>query len=83
MLSSVLNSERAIAVNIRIMRIFTQMKKMLMTNQEILHKVEQMERKVIDQDEKIMLIFEYLKKFIKEQESPREQIGFKMKKNDR
>ncbi|KPK36492.1 MAG: DNA-binding protein [Nitrospira bacterium SG8_35_1] len=80
MLSSVLNSERAIAVNIRIMRIFTRMKKMLMTNQEILLKVEQMERRVAGQDEIIQHIFEYLKQLIKEQDTPRKQIGFKTKK---
>jgi hypothetical protein len=48
MLSSVLNSDRAIQVNVRIMRIFTKMRQMLMTNKEILLKVEQMEKKVIE-----------------------------------
>jgi len=80
MLSSVLNSERAIQVNIRIMRIFNKIKQMLMTNKEILLKVEQIERNAIKQDEKIKLIFDYLKQFIKEQEKPRQLIGFKTKK---
>ena len=45
MLSSVLNSERAVGVNIQIMRIYTKMREMLMTNQEIQLKLEQLERK--------------------------------------
>ena len=53
---------------------------MLMNNETILRKVEQMEKKVIDQDEKIRLIFEYLKQFIKGQDTPRKQIGFRTKK---
>ena len=53
MLSSVLNSERAIKVNIQIMRIYTKMREMVMTNQEILLKLEQLERKVDGHDESI------------------------------
>jgi len=60
MLSSVLNSERAISVNIQIIRIFTRMRKLLSTHKEILQKLEQLDKKDIEQDEKIMLIFEYL-----------------------
>ena len=61
MLSGVLNSEVAIKVNIQIMRVFTRMREMLETHKEILKKLENLERKDIEQDEKIMLIFEYLK----------------------
>ena len=43
------------------MRVFTRMRKMLETHKEILKKLEYLERKDIEQDEKIMLIFEYLK----------------------
>jgi hypothetical protein len=82
MLSSVLNSERAILVNIQIIRIFTRMRELLATQKEILHKLEQLEKKDIEQDEKIMLIFEYLKQLeqtkqgeLEQKERPR--IGFK------
>jgi len=61
MLSGVLNSERAIKVNIQIMRVFTRVREMLETHKEILKKLEYLERKDIEQDDKIMLIFEYLK----------------------
>jgi hypothetical protein len=77
MLSSVLTSKRAIAVNIRIMRVYSRIKEMLLTHKDILLKVEEIEKKVGRQDEKIGQIFNYLKQFIKETESPRKQIGFK------
>jgi hypothetical protein len=77
MLSSVLNSKRAIEVNIRIMRVYTKLKEMLLTNKEILLKVEQMENRMGKQDEKIQAIFDYLKQFIQDQERPRIEVGFK------
>ena len=64
MLASLLNSERAIEVNIQIVRIFTRMREMLTTNQEILLKLEPLEKKVSGHDEDIQLIFKYLKKLL-------------------
>ena len=82
MLSGVLNSERAINVNIHIMRVFSRMREMLTSHKDILNKLEELERKDIEQDDKIILILEYIKqleksrKDVKEfQERPR--IGFK------
>ena len=77
MLSSVLNSTQSIKVNIQIMRIFTKMREMLLTHKDLLLKMEEIEKKVTGQDEKIKLIFDYLKKFIKQEKTPRKQIGFK------
>jgi hypothetical protein len=82
MLSSVLSSERAITVNILIIRIFTKMRAILSTHNEILQKLEQLEKKDIEHDDKIMLIFEYLKQFeqTKQQEleqKNRRKIGYK------
>lgn len=76
-LSSVLNSERAIAVNIQIIRLFTKMRKLLLTHKDLLLEMEEIRKKLSGQDEKIELIFNYLKQFVKEQESPRIKIGFK------
>ncbi|MBT6684903.1 MAG: ORF6N domain-containing protein [Bacteroidetes bacterium] len=81
MLSSVLNSEAAITVNIQIIRVFTKMRELLETHQEILKKLDELERKGIEHDDKIMLIFEYIKQFeeIKQQEleqKNRKRIGF-------
>ena len=61
MLSSVLNSERAISVNIQIIRVFTRMRAMIESHKEILNKLEMLEKKDIELDEKVSLIFEYLK----------------------
>lgn len=85
MLSGVLHSEVAIKVNIQIMRVFTRIREMLETSKEILNKLEHLERKDIEQDEKIMLIFEYLKQMeqAKQQELDQENrkpIGYKRKK---
>lgn len=82
MLSSVLNSDRAIMVNIQIIRVFTKMRKMLETHKEILQKLDQLQRKEIEQDDKIMLVFEYLKQLeqVKQEEldqSKRKKIGYK------
>jgi hypothetical protein len=84
MLSGVLHSERAIKVNIQIMRVFTRMREMLKAHKDILKKLDNLEKKDIEQDEKIILIFEYLKQLeqTKKQEldqQHRKQVGFKRK----
>jgi len=85
MLSSVLNSDRAIMVNIQIIRVFTKMRELLQTHKEILLKLEEIERKDIEQDQKIMLIFEYLKQFEESkkqqlEQANRKKIGYKTNK---
>jgi len=84
MLSSVLNSERAIMVNITIIRVFTKMRKLVDSQKEILLKLEQIEKKNMEQDDKIMLVFEYLKQLEQTKQQELEQknrtiIGFKSK----
>ncbi len=74
MLSSVLNSKRAIQVNIEIIRTFTKLRELLMTNKELREKVESMERKY---DTKLQAIFEVLKQLLTEEAKPKDQIGFK------
>ena len=59
MLSGVLHSDGAIKVNIQIMRVFTRMRKLLEAHKEILKKLDNLERRDIEQDEKIILISEY------------------------
>ena len=77
MLASVLNSSRAIEVNIQIVRIFTQVREMLLLNKDILLKIEQLERKATRHDEDIQLIFDALKKLLNPPSEPRQRIGFK------
>ena len=82
MLASVLNSDRAIIVNIQIVRVFSRMRLLLETHTEILRKLEQLQNKDVEQDRQILLIFEYLKQLeqTKQQEPAqnlRKRIGFK------
>jgi hypothetical protein len=79
MLSSVLKSERAEKVNLLIIDTFVELNQMLLTHKDLLLKMEELEKKVSNQDEKVMMIFNYLKQFIKKQETPRKRIGFKTK----
>ncbi len=86
MLSSVLNSKRAIAVNIAIMRTFTMLRRMLLLQKDIMQEIIQIRTQLSNQDNNISLIFEYLKQFeeAKQQEleqKERPKIGFKTKKN--
>ncbi|HLC64401.1 MAG TPA: ORF6N domain-containing protein [Patescibacteria group bacterium] len=76
MLSSVLKSQRAIQANIAIMRTFTKLREILLTNKELREKIEKMEKKY---DEKFRTVFEVIKKLIKEEERPKTEIGFKIK----
>ena len=80
MLSCILNSERAISVNIQIIRIFTRLREMVLTHKDLLIKMNELESKITDHDKSIKQIFAYLKQFIKEHEKPRQLIGFKTKK---
>lgn len=56
---------------------FVKLNEMLLTHKDILLKLEELEKKVSGQDEKVRMIFNYLKQFIREQEQPRKRIGFK------
>lgn len=80
MLSSVLNSKQAIQVNIQIMRLYTKIREMLIAHKDVFLRVEQVEKQLIKQDEKIEVLFSYLSKFIEKEETPREKIGYKLKK---
>jgi hypothetical protein len=77
MLSSVLTSKRAIAVNIQIIRVFTRMRQMLMTHKDILLKLKKIEKKVSKHDEDFEIIFRYLKKLLNPPTGPMRKIGFK------
>lgn len=85
MLSSVLNSDLAIKVNIQIMRVYTKIRNMLATHKDLLSKFEKFEIKLADHDDKIMLLLEYIKQFEKSKQEAfdqnnRHKIGFKSDK---
>ncbi len=77
MLSGVLNSTIAIQVHIQIIRVFTKMKEMLLTNKDILLKLEQLEKDVKTNKKDIAIIFEALKQLLNPPKEPRRRIGFK------
>ncbi|MFZ1262684.1 MAG: ORF6N domain-containing protein [Chitinophagaceae bacterium] len=79
MLSSVLNSETAIRVNIQIIRVFTKMRELLLTHKDILLQLQNIEKKLTGHDEDIALIFQYLKQLLNPPQPPRRKIGFRRK----
>ena len=75
MLSSVLNSERAILVNIQIMRAFTQLRRMLLTNKDLKRKIEEMEKKY---DKQFVIVFQAIKQLLEPPPvKPKQRIGFR------
>lgn len=79
MLSSVLNSQRAINVNIQIIRIFTRIRQLFIDNTELRLEIEKIKTKLDNQGKNMEVIFRYLDELIeqKEKPQPRKRIGFK------
>jgi len=84
MLSCVLNSKRAIAVNILVIRVFTKIREMVLTHKDILVKLEQIEKTLLQQDTRmyeheaeIQMILDTLKKMLNPPDEPRPRIGFR------
>lgn len=76
MLSSVLNSGRAIQVNILIMRAFVRLRGMISSHKELLRKLEDMEKKY---DEQFRVVFEAIRQLMTPPDPPRKRIGFEAK----
>ena len=73
MLSSVLKSDRAIQVNIQIMRAFTQLREMLSTHEGLRKKIEAMEEKY---DQQFKVVFDAIKQLLEVETTPKRKIGF-------
>lgn len=73
MLSSVLNSERAITVNIQIMRTFTKLRALLSTHKDLQRKIEEMEKKY---DQQFKVVFNAIRALISPEETKKKRIGF-------
>ena len=73
MLSSVLRSARAVAVNIAIMRTFVQLRRLMDTNRDLARKIEALEKKY---DEQFAEVFAAIKELVAPPASPGKQIGF-------
>ena len=76
MLSGVLNSGRAIQVNIAIMRAFVRLKAIISTHKDIAYKLSQLERKTEKHDEEIQAIFKVIRQLMAPPEVPKRRIGF-------
>jgi hypothetical protein len=76
MLSSVLNSERAVKVNIAIMRAFVKLREMLETNRELARKFAELENRVGKHDDEIAAIIDAIRQLMAPPEKPRREIGF-------
>jgi ORF6N domain-containing protein len=76
MLSSVLNSERAVQVNIAIMRAFVKLRETLATNRELARKFAELETRVGKHDEEIGAIIEAIRQLMALPKKPRREIGF-------
>ncbi len=79
MLSSVLNSDRAIEVNIAIMRAFVHLRKMIDSHSELSRKLSDLERKLGHHDEHIQTIFEAIHQLMAPPDTPNKKIGFTIK----
>jgi len=80
MLSSVINSDRAIQVNIQIMRAFSKLREMLSTHADLKRKIEAMEKKY---DQQFQIVFEDNKQLLETEYKPRKKIGFTVKEKQK
>jgi hypothetical protein len=78
MLSGVLNSKRAVQVNIQIMRAFVQLRGLIMTHKELVSRLDALERQYGEHDIKIKYIFEAMRQLLEppQEEPPKPRIGF-------
>lgn len=81
MLSSVLKSRTAITVHIRIMRVYSKLREMVLTHKDILLKLDQLESQTSQNSDDIQMIFSALIQLIEPQHPPRRTIGFNVNMN--
>ena len=79
MLSSVLRSERAVQVNIQIMRAFVKLREIISTHKELAQKLKELELKIETHDENIAAIFEAINQLLAHEEKPKRKVGFEVK----
>ena len=79
MLSSVLKSERAIEVNIAIMRVFVRLREMMATHKQLALKLRELESRIQDHDKQIVAIFEAIRQLMTPPDRPKKRIGFEVK----
>ena len=75
MFSSVLNSKRAIYVNIQIMRTFVKLRQILSTHADLKRKIDEMEKKY---DQQFKVVFDVINKLLEPPKKPKKEIGFRI-----
>jgi hypothetical protein len=78
MLSSVLRSERAVQMNIAIMRTFVKLRELMSTHKELAQKLMELEQRIEKHDAEIHAIFEAIRRLMQPSEKPKRQIGFRV-----
>jgi phage regulator Rha-like protein len=76
MLSSVLNSERAIIVNIQIMRAFVKLRELMLSHKDLAQKIDNLEHKFKEHDKNFVIVFDAIKKLLAPPVKPKGRIGF-------
>ena len=79
MLSSVLTSRKAVAVNIQIIRVFTRLKQWIVTQKDILMKLQALEKTVSKHSRDFRLVFAYLRELLNPPRTPMRRIGLKQR----
>jgi hypothetical protein len=79
MLSSVLNSERAIEVNILIMRAFVRLREAMASSKEFARRLDELERRIASHDERIRTLFQAIRQLMAPREPREKKIGFQLK----
>jgi hypothetical protein len=83
MLSSVLNSDRAIEVNVQIMRAFMKLRQMIASHKDLVRKIEYLERKYDSHDKQIKVVFDAIKELMAPAETKKKRkIGFRRENDD-
>jgi hypothetical protein len=81
MLSSVLHSDRAIQVNIAIMRVFVRLREMMATRKELARQLSELEKHLRDHDHQIQTVFEAIRQLMAQPDPPKKKIGFMAKES--
>ena len=79
MLSSVLNSERAIEVNLLIMRAFVRLREAMASSKEFARRLDELERRIASHDERIRTLFQAIRQLMAPREPREKKIGFQLK----
>ncbi len=76
MLSSVLHSQRAVRVNVQIMRAFVRLRDVLAVHKDLAHRLEALEKRFDTHDAQIKLVFETIRDLMRQPDKPKNRIGF-------